>query len=295
MSQMSIPEALTFDDILLVPAHSSVLPREVSLNTHLTRSITVNVPILSSAMDTVTEARLAIALAQEGGLGIIHKNMSIAQQAKEVQSVKKFESGVVRDPITVTPESTVGKLIDIAQKHHFSGVPVVTDGILQGIVTNRDVRFETNLELPVSAVMTPKERLITVKEGTSREAVIELLHKHRIEKILVVDDQFHLRGLITVKDIQKAKDNPLACKDDDAQLCVGAAVGISQNTEARVTALIEAGADVIVADTAHGHSQAVVNKIRWIKKKLPHLATHRWQYSHRGGGFNIGQCRSRCC
>lgn len=257
--------------MLLVPAHSLILPKDVSLKTKLTRNIDLNMPLLSAAMDTVTEARLAIALAQEGGIGIIHKNMSISQQADEVRKVKKFESGMVKDPITVTPDVTVQELLEVMTKYNFSGVPVVDGENLIGIVTSRDIRFETNLSLPVERVMTHKQRLVTVKEGASREEVRALLHKHRIEKLLVVNEAFQLRGLITVKDIQKAKDNPYACKDDYEQLRVGAAVGVGEGTNDRVAALVEAGVDVIVVDTAHGHSQGVLDRVKWIKKQYPDL------------------------
>jgi len=269
MALSIIQQSLTFDDVLLVPAHSLILPKEVSLKTRLTRSIELHMPLLSAAMDTVTEARLAIALAQEGGIGIIHKNMSIAEQADEVRKVKKFESGMVKDPITVTPDVTVKELLDVMIKFNFSGVPVVDGENLLGIVTSRDIRFETNLSLTVGQVMTPKERLVTVKEGASREEVLSLLHKHRIEKLLVVNDSFELRGLITVKDIQKAKDNPYACKDASGQLRVGAAVGVGEGTNDRVAELVETGIDVIVVDTAHGHSQGVLDRVKWIKKQFP--------------------------
>ncbi len=262
-------QALTFDDVLLIPAHSTVLPKDVSLKTYLTREIALNIPLLSAAMDTVTEARLAIAMAQDGGIGIIHKNMAISAQADEVRKVKKFESGMVRDPISVAPHVSVQELLAVMAKHNFSGVPVVEGERLVGIITSRDIRFETNLSLPVSAVMTPKERLVTVREGASREEVRSLLHKHRIEKLLVVNGAFNLCGLITVKDIQKAKENPLACKDSSEQLRVGAAVGVGEGTDERVTALVEAGVDVLVVDTAHGHSQAVLNRVKWIKKHFP--------------------------
>ncbi|RUR15726.1 IMP dehydrogenase [Legionella sp. km535] len=269
MALSIVQQALTFDDVLLVPAHSLILPKDVTLNTRLTRSINLNMPLLSAAMDTVTEARLAIALAQEGGIGIIHKNMSINEQAEEVRRVKKFESGMVKDPISVTPDVTVKQLLDVMTKYNFSGVPVVDGQNLVGIVTSRDIRFETNMALTVAQVMTPKERLVTVKEGASREEVRSLLHKHRIEKLLVVNDSFQLRGLITVKDIQKAKDNPYACKDGSEQLRVGAAVGVGDGTDERVEALIEAGVDVLVVDTAHGHSQGVLNRVKWIKQHFP--------------------------
>lgn len=271
MTLSKIQQALTFDDVLLVPAHSEILPRNVSLNTRLTRDIELNMPLVSAAMDTVTEARLAIAMAQEGGIGVIHKNMSIKAQVDEVRKVKKFESGMVKDPVSVAPSLTVKELLDIMLKYSFSGVPVVDGERLIGIVTSRDIRFETNLSLPVSAVMTPKERLVTVKEGASREEIRALLHKHRIEKLLVVNDAFFLRGLITVKDIQKAKDNPFACKDAFEQLRVGAAVGVGEGTDERVAALVEAHVDVIIVDTAHGHSQGVLNRVKWIKQHFPQV------------------------
>ncbi len=266
-----IEEALTFDDVLLVPAHSTVLPKQVNLATRLTREITLNIPMVSAAMDTVTESRLAIALAQEGGMGIVHKNMSIAQQANEVRVVKKYESGVIKDPITVSPNATVRDVLKLTRSKNISGVPVVDGEELIGIVTNRDLRFETRYSEPVSSVMTPKERLVTVKEGASREEILGLLHQHRIEKLLVVNDSFHLRGLITVKDIQKAKDKPNACKDEYEQLRVGAAVGTGGDTEERVTALVEAGVDLVVVDTAHGHSQGVLDRVAWVKKNFPDL------------------------
>jgi IMP dehydrogenase len=264
-------QGLTFDDVLLVPAHSTILPKEVLLQTRLTRTIELNMPLISAAMDTVTEARLAIALAQEGGIGIIHKNMSADDQANEVRKVKKFESGMVKDPISVTPSLSVKELLDVMARYNFSGVPVVQGDRLIGIVTSRDIRFETNLSLPVSAVMTPKERLVTVKEGASREEIRSLLHKHRLEKLLVVNNAFCLRGLITVKDIQKAKENPYACKDTFEQLRVGAAIGVGKGMEDRIGALVDAGVDVLVVDTAHGHSQGVIDKVRWIKKKYPNV------------------------
>ncbi len=267
----NIQQALTFDDVLLVPAHSLILPKDVTLETNLTKEILLNIPLMSAAMDTVTESRLAISMAQEGGIGIIHKNMSVSDQAEEVRKVKKFESGMVKDPISVSPTLTVQELLDVMARHNFSGVPVVDGEKLIGIVTSRDIRFETNMSLPVSAVMTPKERLITVKEGASREEVRSLLHKHRLEKLLVVNDDFCLRGLITVKDIQKAKENPYACKDSAEQLRVGAAVGVGVGTEERVAALVDAGVDVIIVDTAHGHSQAVIDRVKWIKKIFPEL------------------------
>lgn len=271
MALSIIQQSLTFDDVLLVPAHSLVLPKDVSLKTKLTQEIELNIPLLSAAMDTVTEARLAIALAQEGGLGIIHKNMGIKNQAEEVRRVKKFESGMVKDPVSVTPDITVRELLDLMERYNFSGVPVVHGEHLIGIVTSRDIRFETNLSLKVAEVMTPKEHLVTVKEGASREEVRSLLHKHRIEKLLVVNDAFKLRGLITVKDIQKAKDNPFACKDSSGQLRVGAAVGVGEGTDERVEALVDAGVDVLVVDTAHGHSQGVIDRVKWIKQQFPNV------------------------
>ena len=264
-------EALTFDDVLLVPAHSTVLPREVSLRTRLSREIELNIPLLSAAMDTVTESRLAIAMAQEGGIGIIHKNMGMAQQAAEVSKVKKFESGVIKDPVTVTPTTSIREVIDLTSQLGFSGVPVVDGSDLVGIVTSRDLRFETRLDAPVSTAMTPKEKLVTVREGAELTEAIELLHKHRIEKVLVVNDQFQLRGMITVKDIQKAKDYPQACKDDQGRLRVGAAVGTGMETEDRVAALVAAGVDVVIVDTAHGHSQGVLDRVRWVKSNFPDL------------------------
>ena len=266
-----IQEALTFDDVLLVPAHSTVLPREVSMQTKLTRGISLNIPLVAAAMDTVTEARLAIAIAQEGGVGIIHKNMTIEQQALEVHRVKKYETGVIKDPITVTPDVSIRDVLKLTQAKKISGVPVVDGDELVGIVTSRDLRFETRFDEPVSSVMTPKERLITVSENTNRKEVLALLHKHRIEKVLVVNDDFHLRGLITVKDIQKAKDYPNACKDEQERLRVGAAVGTGDGTEERVAALVNAGVDVIVVDTAHGHSQGVIDRVRWVKLHYPNV------------------------
>ncbi len=271
MTSLSTPEALTFDDVLLTPRHSKVLPKDVELKTKLTRGIDLNIPLVSAAMDTVTEARLAIALAQDGGLGIIHKNMPAESQAAEIYKVKRFESGVVDNPITIDPQMTVAHLKELTQKHNFSGVPVVSGDELVGIVTSRDVRFESNMSLPVSEVMTPKEKLVTVKEGEDREKIVGLLHKHRIEKLLVIDDDFRLKGLITVKDIQKAKENPLACKDESQQLRVGAAIGVQVGTEERVEALAAAGVDVLVIDTAHGHSQFVLDKAKWVKKHYPHI------------------------
>jgi IMP dehydrogenase len=264
-----IQEALTFDDVLLVPAHSSVLPRDVSVVTQLTRGIRLNIPLVSAAMDTVTEARLAIAIAQEGGIGIIHKNMSIEQQAREVHRVKKYETGVIKDPITVGPNVSVRDVLQLTRAHRISGVPVVDGDELVGIVTSRDLRFETRFDEPVSKVMTPKARLITVGENADRQEILALLHTHRIEKVLVVNEKFHLRGLITVKDIQKAKDYPNACKDEQERLRVGAAVGTGSDTDERVVALVDAQVDVIIVDTAHGHSQGVLDRVSWIKKHFP--------------------------
>jgi len=260
-------EAFTFDDVLLLPDHSTVLPREVDLKTQLTREITLNIPLISSAMDTVTEARLAIALAQEGGIGIIHKNMTAEQQADEVRAVKKYESGVIKDPITVPPSMTIREVMGITRANKISGVPVVDGDELVGIVTGRDLRFETHLDNPVSSIMTPKARLVTVKEGAERDEVLSLLHKHRIEKVLVINDSFHLRGLITVKDIQKSTDFPNACKDDVGHLRVGAAVGTE--ADGRIEELVNAGVDVLIVDTAHGHSQKVLDRISWVKKNFP--------------------------
>lgn len=261
-----VAEALTFDDVSLVPAYSNILPRDVSLQTQLTRKLKLNIPIVSAAMDTVTEARLAIAIAQQGGIGIVHKNLPIARQAAEVRLVKKFESGVIRDPITVSPGTSIGEVLAITRANHISGVPVVDGSALVGIVTSRDLRFETHLSEPVSRIMTGRDRLVTVKEGATEEEVLALLHQHRIEKVLVVNDAFELRGLITVKDIQKSQDNPSAAKDASEALRVGAAVGVGGDTPERITALVEAGVDVIVVDTAHGHSQGVLDRVRWVKK-----------------------------
>jgi IMP dehydrogenase len=266
-----LTEALTFDDVSLVPAYSNVLPRDVSLGTRLTRDIRLNIPILSSAMDTVTEARLAITMAQCGGIGIIHKNMSVEQQAAEVRLVKKFEAGVIRDPITVGPMTSIREVMQLVRAKNISGVPVVDGEQLVGIVTSRDLRFEKKPEDPVRNIMTRKERLVTVKEGANEDEVLQLLHKHRIEKVLVVNDAFQLRGLITVKDIQKAHDNPNAAKDQHERLRVGAAVGVGGDTDERVAALVEAGVDVIVVDTAHGHSQGVLDRVSWVKKNFPQM------------------------
>ena len=265
-------EALTYDDVSLVPAHSTVLPKDVSLATRFTRDLRINLPIVSAAMDTVTEARLAVAMAQLGGIGILHKNMTAEQQAAEVAKVKKFESGVIRDPITVKPDTTIREVLALTRARNISGVPVVDEsGQLTGIVTRRDMRFETELDDPVRHIMTKKDRLVTVKEGAEDGEVLKLLHKHRIEKVLVVNDDYALRGLITVKDIQKKTDNPNAAKDSSSRLLVGAAVGVGGDTEQRVEALVAAGVDVIVVDTAHGHSQAVVDRVAWVKKNFPQV------------------------
>jgi len=266
-----IQEALTFDDVLLVPSHSNVLPRDVDISTQLTREIRLNIPLLSAAMDTVTDGRLAIAMAQEGGMGIIHKNMSIEAQANEVTKVKKYESGVIKDPITVAPNISISDVLEITRANNISGVPVVDKEQLLGIVTSRDLRFETRLDAPVSTIMTPKERLVTVEEGASLDKVQALLHKHRIEKVLVINDDFQLRGMITVKDIQKSSEHPNACKNEQGQLRTGAAVGVGAGTDERVDALIQANADVIVVDTAHGHSQAVLDTVKWVKSTYPQV------------------------
>jgi len=264
-----IQKALTFDDVLLLPAHSRVLPREVSLKTRLTRKLELNIPLVSAAMDTVTEARLAIAIAQEGGLGIIHKNLPPAVQAAEVAKVKRFESGVLRDPMTVTPEMTVRDVMALQKQHKISGFPVVKAGKVVGIVTNRDLRFETRLDQPVKSIMTPQKDLISVREGVTREQAKELMHKHRLERVLVVDAEWRLQGLVTVKDIMKETEHPHACKDAQGKLRVGAAVGVGEGTEERVAALVEAGADLLIVDTAHGHAQGVLDRVQWIKKKYP--------------------------
>ncbi len=266
-----IHEALTFDDVLLQPAWSEILPREVQLKTRLSRSLELNIPIVAAAMDTVTEAKLAIALAQEGGIGIIHKNMPPREQARQVRAVKKFESGIINDPITIHPAATIREVNELTQANNISGVPVVEGEELVGIVTHRDLRFETQLEAPVSTVMTPKDRLVTVREGAGKDEVLTLLHRHRIEKVLVVDDHFELRGMITAKDFQKATDYPNACKDELGALRVGAAVGTGIDTSERVALLVEAGADVVIVDTAHGHSRGVLERVAEIKREHPDL------------------------
>jgi IMP dehydrogenase len=264
-------EALTFDDVLLLPSYSEVTAKDVCLKTQLTKTIQLNIPLLSAAMDTVTESRLAIALAQEGGIGIVHKSMSIEKQANHVRAVKKHESGVVKDPITIDASAPIKRLFEIREEYNISGVPVLDKGDLVGIVTSRDVRFETHMDQPVSSIMTPKHKLVTVKEGADLSIVKELLHKNRIEKVLVVNDDFKLCGMITVKDINKAQTYPNACKDSSGQLMVGASVGTSADTDDRVDALVEAGVDVLVVDTAHGHSKNVLERVRLIKQKYPHM------------------------
>jgi IMP dehydrogenase len=264
-------KALTFDDVLLVPRHSTVLPREVSLATRVSRNIRLNIPLVSAAMDTVTEARLAIALAQEGGIGIIHKNLTPQKQAAEVAKVKRFESGVLKDPITIPPSMTVREVLSLTRSHRISGLPVVEGQRVVGIVTNRDLRFETNLDQPVSNIMTPRERLVTVREGTSTEEAKALMHKHRLERVLVINGDYELRGLVTVKDILKSSEYPLACKDGLGRLRVGAAIGVGAGTEERAELLVEAGADLIVVDTAHGHAQGVLDRVKWVKSHYPQV------------------------
>lgn len=264
-------DAFTFDDVLLLPDHSTVLPKDVSLGTYATAQIPISIPLLSAAMDTVTEFGLAIAMAQAGGLGVIHKGMPIEEQARQVRLVKKYESGVVKDPITIAPSATVKDLIQLTTQHNISGVPVVEGKELLGIVTSRDLRFESRLDIPVSQIMTPKSRLVTVKEGTDNAEVIKLLHQHRIEKMLIVNDAFELCGMITVKDIKKNQANPYACKDKLGRLRLGAAVGTGGDNDDRVAALVEAGVDLIVVDTAHGHSQGVLDRVAWVKKHYPKM------------------------
>jgi IMP dehydrogenase len=265
---MQLVEALTFDDVLLVPAYSDVLPREVSLQTRVTSDISLGIPILASAMDTVTESRLAIAIAQAGGMGIIHKNMTPADQARQVRLVKKFESGVIKDPITVSPRTSIGDVLELTRQHRISGVPVVEGRELVGIVTSRDLRFETHYEAPVSTIMTTKERLVTVREGATKDEIQQLLHQHRIEKVLVINHEHELRGLITVKDIQKTIEYPAACKDEQEQLRVGAAVSTGADSAERIELLMEAGVDAIIVDTAHGHSRGVIDQVSWIRRNF---------------------------
>jgi IMP dehydrogenase len=267
----AIPKALTFDDVLLVPALSKILPRDADLASRVTRTIRVNIPLVSAAMDTVTEAPLAIALAQEGGIGIIHKNLPAKAQAAEVRKVKRYESGVVRDPITIPPDMTVREVKALTEQHKFSGLPVIEHGKVVGIVTNRDLRFEERLDQPVRNIMTPKDRLVTVRESATLEEATELLHKHRLERVLVVDAAFELRGLITVKDILKSSEYPRACKDSQGNLRVGAAVGVGEGTEERAAALVEAGVDLLVVDTAHGHAQGVLDRVKWLKREFPKI------------------------
>ena len=266
-----IQKALTFDDVLLVPAHSTVLPRDVSLQSQVTRRIRLNIPLLSAAMDTVTESRLAIALAQEGGIGVVHKNLSPAEQAAEVHKVKRHESGILKDPITIAPTMTVAEVIALQRQHRFSGVPVVQDGKVVGIVTNRDTRFETNLDQLVTQIMTPQDRLVTVREGASLEEARDLLRVHRLERVLVLNDNGELCGLITVKDMMKSTEHPFAAKDEQGRLRVAAAIGVGAGTEDRAERLAEAGVDMIVVDTAHGHSQGVLDRVNWVKKHFPHI------------------------
>lgn len=266
-----VEEALTFDDVLLVPGYSEVLPKDVSLKTRLTKGIELNIPLVSAAMDTVTESRLAIAMAQEGGIGIIHKNLTMEQQAEEVRRVKKYEAGMVSDPVTCTPDMTVGELNKLSEQLGFSGFPVIDNGELVGIVTNRDARFEKKLDATVASIMTPKERLVTAEEGADKEVVRNLLRKNRVEKILVVDDAFKLKGMMTVKDMSKAKAYPNAAKDDQGSLIVGAAVGTGPETPDRVKALVDAGVDVIIVDTAHGHSKGVIDRVAWVKENFPQV------------------------
>ena len=266
-----ITKALTFDDVLLVPAHSAILPRDVTLATRLTRNIALNLPLVSAAMDTVTEASLAIAMAQEGGIGILHKNLTPKAQAAEVAKVKRFESGVLKDPITIPPTMSVREVLALTRQHRISGLPVLDGNRVVGIVTNRDLRFETNLDQPVQNIMTPRERLITVREGTSTEEAKSLMHKHRLERVLVITGDYELRGLVTVKDILKSSEYPDACKDAYGHLRVGAAIGVGPGTEERAAQLVEAGVDVLVVDTAHGHSQGVLERVLWVKKNFPQV------------------------
>ncbi len=266
-----IDEALTFDDVSLVPDHSNILPNDANLTTRITRDIQLNIPIASAAMDTVTEARLAITMAQAGGVGVLHKNMSIERQAEQVRIVKKYEAGVIKDPVNVSPQTTIREVLELTRRHNISGVPVVDGHELVGIVTSRDMRFEKKLDDPVRNIMTRKDKLVTVQEGASQDEVLELLHRHRIEKVLVVNQHFELRGLVTVKDIQKSRDFPNAAKDDAEQLLAAAAVGTGGDTEDRIAALVEAGVDIIVVDTAHGHSQGVLDRVRWAKQHHPHI------------------------
>ena len=266
-----IKKALTFDDVLLIPAYSAVLPRDTLLGTQLTRQISLNIPLVSAAMDTVTEGKLAIAMASEGGIGIVHKNLKPAEQAREVLKVKRYESGVLRDPITIPPSMTVREVIHLSKEHGFSGFPVLEGKTVVGIITNRDLRFEEELDAPVRSKMTPRERLVTVSEGASLEEAKRLMNKHRLERVLVVNDAFELKGLVTVKDIMKATEHPNASKDSLGRLIVGAAVGVGPENDERVELLVKAGVDVIVVDTAHGHSQGVLNRVKWVKTNYPNV------------------------
>ena len=266
-----LQKALTFDDVLLVPAYSNILPKDTSLATKLSRNISLNIPLVSAAMDTVTEARLAIAMAQEGGIGIVHKNLTAAEQAREVSKVKRFESGVLRDPITVPPDMRIRDVLSLSHQHGISGFPVVEGKYVVGIITNRDLRFEEDLEAEVRAKMTPRDKLVFVKEGADLAEAKRLMNKHRLERVLVINDDFELRGLITVKDIQKSTEHPFASKDARGQLRVGAAVGVGPDNEARIDLLVKAGVDVIVVDTAHGHSKGVLDRVRWVKDNYPHI------------------------
>ncbi|MDR1528966.1 MAG: IMP dehydrogenase [Burkholderiales bacterium] len=266
-----IHKALTFDDVLLVPAHSIIVPRDVSLQSRLTRNIDLNTPLVSAAMDTVTETRLAISMAQEGGIGILHKNMTPEEQANKVAKVKRFESGIVKDPVVVSPSMKVSDVLAITQKYKISGLPVIDDGRVVGIVTNRDLRFETRLDQPISEIMTKGENLVTIREGASLDEAKRLMHQHRLERVLVVDDEMRLRGLVTVKDILKSTEHPNACKDEQGRLRVGAAIGVASDNELRAEKLVEAGVDVIIVDTAHGHSQGVLDRVAWVKKNFPQV------------------------
>lgn len=284
-----IDEALTFDDVSLVPDYSDLLPRDADLTTRITRDLVLNIPLASAAMDTVTEARLAIAMAQAGGLGVIHKNMSIERQAEQVRIVKKYEAGVIKDPITVTPQTTIREVQELTRRYNISGVPVVDGHELVGIVTSRDMRFEKKLDDPVRNIMTRKDKLVTVEEGASQDQVLELLHQHRIEKVLVVNKQFELKGLVTVKDIQKSRDFPNAAKDSAEQLLAAAAVGTGGDTEDRIQALVEAGIDIVVVDTAHGHSEGVLQRVRWVKKHYPQVQVIGGNVSTSDGAFALAE------
>ena len=266
-----LQKALTFDDVLLVPAYSDILPKDTSLVTRLTRNISLNIPLVSAAMDTVTEARLAIAMAQEGGIGIVHKNLTPKEQAREVAKVKRFESGVVRDPITIPPSMKIRDVIALSEQHGISGFPVVDGSMLVGIITNRDLRFEEELDAEVREKMTPRDKLVYVKDGAGLEEAKRLMNKHRLERVMVVNDAFELRGLITVKDIQKSTAHPFACKDDQGKLRVGAAVGVGADNDERIELLVAAGVDVLVVDTAHGHSRGVLERVKWVKTRYPHI------------------------